>query len=156
MVEIITERLKVVPMTEDELTVLIDQYKDAVPELSMAYQEMLDNCIKYPEESIWYTSWKICLANNDDEVGYIGFKGFNNGCPEIGYGINDEYTGDGYASEAVSGLCNWAFQMPDVKAIEAETEIDNVKSERVLIKNGFVKTGAIGSEGPRYILRRFK
>ena len=41
-------------------------------------------------------------------VGNLAFKGFStDGSVEIGYGINDEYQGPGYASEAV----NAAFKL---------------------------------------------
>ena len=154
MVRIKTERLTIFPMTENELTQLINKYSVAAPELSSAYREMLNNCIQFPEQYVWYAAWKICLADSGKEVGYAGFKGFNGGCPEIGYGINDEYEGVGFATDAVKALCNWAFQMPEVVAVEAETESDNVKSIRVLKKTGFVQTGVMGEEGPRYILNK--
>lgn len=154
MVRIKTERLTISPMTEHELMQLINQYSVAAPELSLAYREMLNNCVQFPEQHVWYAAWKICLADSGKEVGYAGFKGFNGGYPEIGYGITDEHEGVGYATEAVTALCDWALQMPDVIAIEAETESDNIKSIRVLIKNGFVQTGVVGEEGPRYILNK--
>ena len=44
----------------------------------------------------------------------------------------------------------WAFQDPRVKAVEAETDPDNVASQKVLMKCGFRPNGEIGEEGPRY------
>lgn len=154
MIELKTNRLIIIPMAENELLHLIEKYKTIVPELSSAYQEMFDNCKKNADEFIWFIPWKICLFENKQEVGYIGFKGFNDGCPEIGYGINEEYQGKGYATEAVKALTNWAIQMPRVTVIEAETEINNNKSDNVLTKVGFIKSGVIGLEGPRYMLKK--
>lgn len=153
---LITERLTISPLSNDELNSLIQQYKKAVPELSMAYQEMLDACLKYPEEVLWYTAWKICLKDKKVEVGFAGFKGFNHGCPEIGYGIDEGYEGNGYATEAVIALCGWAFCNSDVAAVEAETALDNQASKRVLRKCGFIKSGEQGEEGPRYRLKKDK
>lgn len=154
MIEIKTERLKIVPMTEDEMLAIIQQYQSTDPEMGTAYQEMLDHCIQYPEQYLWYTAWKICLRDSGARVGDADFKGFNHGYPEIGYGIDAEYRKHGYATEAVRGLCGWAFQIPKVEAVEAETDADNVKSQNVLTKNGFVKTGEMGEEGPRFRLER--
>ena len=46
----------------------------------------------------------------------------------------------------------WAAGQPGVTRIEAETEMENLASQRVLEKCGFVATGNIGAEGPRYVL----
>ena len=153
MITIRTERLTIIPMTENEMTDLINRYKECVPALSVAYQEMLDSCVAYPEQYAWYCTWKILLTDNQEQVGNACFKGFNNGSPEIGYGINDEYCGMGYATEAVTALCEWALSMPKVVSVEAETESNNESSKRVLLKTGFVPTGETGDEGPRYIIK---
>ena len=72
--------------------------------------------------------------------------------PEIGYGILDEFQGQGYATEAVKLALKWAFEHPQVLAVEAESDPDNAASQRVLEKCGFLATGAIGEEGPRCIV----
>ena len=54
-------------------------------------------------------------------------------------------------TEAVSAMVHWASQQPGVLSIEAETEPDNIASQRVLEKTGFVPKGVFGAEGPRYI-----
>ena len=82
------------------------------------------------------------------------FKGLpENGQPEIGYGISPEFQGQGYATEAVRAACRWALAQPGVAAVEAETEPANAASQAVLRKVGFVPTGTVGKEGPRFILR---
>lgn len=150
MTVIKTERLTLTPMTDGELTGLIERLRD-VPELSMAYGEMLESCNEYPGERLWYAPWRISLPGGPD-VGYAGFKGFAGGYPEIGYGLNEGFEGRGYATEAVKALCGWALGMPGVAAVEAEAEADNIASGRVLGKCGFIPTGVMGAEGPRYIL----
>lgn len=129
----------------------VKAYKENAPGLSAAYQEMLDGCILNPAQYYWYCAWKILLKDNQEQIGDACFKGFNNGSPEIGYGINDAYWGRGYATEAVAALCEWAFTMPGVVAVEAEAEADNERSKRVLSKLGFAHTGKAGKEGPRHI-----
>ncbi len=153
MVEIKTERLSIIPMRLEELQALVNQYKTAAPELSQAYGEMLSSCIKFPKEYLWYTSWKIILNKSGATIGYACFKGIMADCiSEIGYGINEEYQNKGYATEAVVGLCRWAFSTAKVTSIKAEIVADNIPSEKVLRKAGFVPTGKMGEEGPLFVV----
>ena len=123
-------------------------------ELKAAYSEMLDGCLNNPNQWEWYAIWIIELRD-ETHIGDLCFKGLDsNGVAEIGYGILEEYQGQGYATEAVEAALRWAFQNPNVTAIEAETDADNAASKRVLEKCGFVANGIIGKEGPRYSLTR--
>ena len=150
-----TARLTVTPMSDSELAALIEANRLPVPELAAAYTEMLDGCVKNPDKRLWYTSWKFCLRDSGAYIGDAGFKGpGDNGAVEIGYGVNDEYAGQGYATEGVNALCQWALTQSGVAAVEAETDANNEASKRVLSKLGFVPTGQIGDEGPRFVLRR--
>ena len=123
-------------------------------ELKAAYSEMLDGCLLNPDQWEWYAIWIIEL-NDGTHIGDFCFKGLDsNGVAEIGYGILEEYQGQGYATEVVKAALRWAFQNPNVTAIEAETDADNAASKRVLEKCGFLANGIIGKEGPRYTLKR--
>ena len=68
--------------------------------------------------------------------------------------ILPEYEHQGYATEAVRAACRWAFEQPGVTAVEAETAPDHAASQAVLHRVGFVPTGTVGKEGPRFILRQ--
>ena len=46
----------------------------------------------------------------------------------------------------------WAFEHPEIVAVEAETDPDNAASQRVLMKCGFVANGEIEEEDPRFIV----
>ena len=71
-------------------------------------------------------------------VGGVGFHGPPKGGEvEIGYGIVPTRQGRGYATEAVSTLVSLALTMPEVVAVVASTDADNVASQRVLEKAGF-------------------
>lgn len=123
-------------------------------ELKAAYSEMLNGCLQNPDQWEWHAIWIIEL-NDGTHIGDLCFKGLDsNGVTEIGYGILEKYQGQGYATEAVRAALRWAFQNPNVTAIEAETEDDNAASKRVLEKCGFIANGIIGKEGPRYALKR--
>ncbi|HEY8423831.1 MAG TPA: GNAT family N-acetyltransferase [Clostridia bacterium] len=149
MIQLKTERLTILPLTDQELKNMIDNEKDET--LKTAYSEMLEGCQKNPEHRIWHTLWVLKLNSSGETVGSLAFKGFNGGAVEIGYGINPEYQGKGLMTEAVKAAVYWAAAQPGVTAIEAETEPDNIASQRVLKKAGFVPKGVNGAEGPRYI-----
>ena len=55
---------------------------------------------------------------------------------EIGYGIDEDFQNNGYATEAVKALCEWAFS-GNVYYIQAQTEPDNEPSKKVLTKCDF-------------------
>lgn len=68
---------------------------------------------------------------------------------ELGYGVNPDYEGRGYATEAVRGLLQWTAQQPTISHIVAACLENNVGSIRVLEKSGFVRTGTrLDEEGP--------
>lgn len=151
-----TKRLMILPMSDKELENLIQETKSS--ELKQAYQEMLVGCKIDPEHREWYTAWKICLKQNKKEIGKeigsMGFKGpVKNYCVEIGYGINAEYEGNGYASEVAKALIDWAFTQENVYFVEAEVAPDNIASRKVLEKLSFQPDG-IGEEGDRFVLEK--
>lgn len=152
--QLITERLFLIPLPEPGLQALIQRVADSDPETADAYREMLDGVRQHPAQWLWYTAWGLYQNDSGDYVGDLCFKGLpENGQPEIGYGLDKEYWNQGYATEAVRAACRWALAQPGVTAVEAETDPANAASQAVLRKVGFVPTGAIGEEGPRFILR---
>ena len=108
----------------------------------------------HPGEWDWYAMWMIEKMDGT-HIGDLCFKGLReDGIAEIGYGILEEYQGQGYATEAVQAACRWAFLHPDVRSLEAETDAGNTASQRVLEKCGFRPNGTFGEEGPRFTLGR--
>ncbi|MDO4459717.1 MAG: GNAT family N-acetyltransferase [Clostridia bacterium] len=145
-----TERLIIYPISNDEIKILISKEKD--PEMIKAYSEMLEGCVKHPEERLFYTVWIMETKDNSVRIGDLCFKGINDdGMVEIGYGLYDGFCGNGYMTEAVTALTAWVINQSGVTRIEAETEPGNIASQRVLEKAGFVPSGIMGEEGPRFI-----
>ena len=143
-----TKRLRIYLATQEEMTALIEKQTD--DDLRTAYREMLDGCLQHPEQWEWYAVWMI-ESKDGSHIGDLSFKGLGaDGSVEIGYGIAEEFQGNGFATEAVDAAVNWALQQPHVTCVEAETEPDNRASQRVLEKCGFVPTGVMGDEGPRF------
>lgn len=147
-----TKRLSLRAMTDTETERLIDSCADE--ELCEAYREMLSGSRENANNRIWYAPWSIVRKSDGEFIGDIEFKGAAvNGAVEIGYGVEAEYEGRGYATEALRGMCAWAFEQSGVTLVEAETAPDNAASRRVLEKCGFVPNGE-GKEGPRFALKK--
>ena len=59
----------------------------------------------------------------------------------IGYWIDHRRNGRGLATGAVGEILSYAFGELGLHRVEAATLVDNVSSQRVLVKNGFEKIG---------------
>jgi ribosomal-protein-alanine N-acetyltransferase len=124
-------------------------------------QSYFHNFLKENPNAVGWTVWFITLRsegkNKNKLIGNGGFKGKPgvNGTVEIGYSILEPYQRNGYATEAVQGLAEWAFSVGEVNCIIAETFPDLHASIRVLEKNGFGFIGQGSEEGTiRYELGR--
>jgi RimJ/RimL family protein N-acetyltransferase len=85
--------------------------------------------------------YRISRLSDGQAVGGIGFKGPPvGGCVEIGYGLAPSARGHGYAAEAVAGLLTVAVDHGLTKVI-AETALDNIASQRTLVRAGFHLAG---------------
>ncbi len=60
---------------------------------------------------------------------------------DIGYGVAASQRNRGFAGAAVGALLAWARDDQRVRAVRAETSIQNLPSQRVLERNGFAQTG---------------
>ncbi len=153
MPELKTKRLRLVPMTTEQLGELINKPQPD-PHFAAALQEMHDACVAHLGDWLWYTNWQIYLRTDGICIGSLGFKGGpKSGAVELGYGIDPPYQNRGYATEAVRAAMNWAFRRRGVYFVKAETEKENNASARVLSKNGFKYAGE-GLEGPRWAVEK--
>lgn len=148
--EIKTKRMTIRPTSDAEIEALMERTPS--DELRSAYGEMLSGCKSDPENRVWYAPWAMTLKDSTTYIGDLGFKGpVKNHAVEIGYGVLPEYEGQGYTTEAVQAVTQWAFQQKNVVFVEAETDPENKASQRVLEKCGFVPDGTTGEEGPRFV-----
>lgn len=136
--ELETNRLKIISCTVESVQTAINQNYDNGPEISN-YLEQLN---KDPSLLNW-GSWMVVRKSDDIEIGDLGFKGKpdENGIVEIGYGFLKDYWNNGYATEAVESLIQWAFATSKVEKVIADTMQDNYGSIRVLEKLGMKKVG---------------
>lgn len=143
-----TKRLRLVPMTLERLEEKVSRMEE--PELKKAYGEMLEGCRQNPRAYLWYVPWEMLRKEDGKAIGDLCFKGApRKGTVEIGYGIEQDYEGQGYTTEAVGAMLDWAFAQEGVYAVEAETEPENAVSRHILEKLRFLPAGE-GEEGPRF------
>lgn len=95
----------------------------------------------FAEHPLWlgeYGHRQIIERDSGLVVGSIGlFWPPADGTVEIGYGVVASRRGRGYAPEATRALTAFALTAPDVHTVEAEVELSNPASVRVLEKAGF-------------------
>lgn len=150
-----TERLELIPLTASQLTLYANNLSALEEELHCYYQaepvkgffaEILRGQIKPTQEDPvnykWHTFWLLLRKADRVVVGSADFKNIpsENGSVEIGYGLGKAFEGNGYMTEAVNAMCEWAFSYPTVKTITAETELQNIPSQNILKRCGFVET----------------
>lgn len=90
-------------------------------------------------------NWGITIKGNDKIIGIIGHYRIQpeNHRAEIGYMSLTEYNGKGYITEAIKAVVEYGFEEMNLHSIEAVIDPDNIASEKVLQKNGFVKEAHI-------------
>jgi RimJ/RimL family protein N-acetyltransferase len=112
-------------------------------EIAQALETWIAQVSNYESEYQWCTVWEIVLKDENFSIGGIGLTGPPDSIGEtmVGYNIDGNYQNQGFASEALAGLTEWAFRHPRMRRLLAETPQDHFASHRVLSKNGFVKTG---------------
>ncbi|WP_058302049.1 GNAT family N-acetyltransferase [Gorillibacterium timonense] len=93
------------------------------------------------KDRLWYRLRKFISVEENKIVGGALFKGAPNekGEVEIGYGIDEEYQRQGYATEAIRETVKWALEQEGVLSVIAETEKDNIPSQKVLQNIGMMK-----------------
>lgn len=89
-------------------------------------------------------NWGICFHDEPEKL--IGIIGHYRLKPEhyraeVGYMIFPEYHGKGIVSEALQKVVEYGFKEMKLHSIEAILDPENKGSEKVLVKNGFVKEG---------------
>lgn len=59
----------------------------------------------------------------------------------LGYGVAPSRQGRGSAGRAIRDILAWAKDNVRVAMVSAETDVDNIPSQRVLERNGFIQVG---------------
>ncbi len=153
MIQVQTPRLYLLPLTVDQMQLMMDDYQMLEQRLGLSRTEqrlarrlypVLTHNISFirndPENEIWYTYWLLIDKTDARIIGGLGFKGPGDerGMVEIGYGVNDSDRNRGYMTEAVAAMVGWATAQSGIRSVRAETANTNLASIRVVQKVGFV------------------
>ena len=153
MLELHTERLRILPLNAENLRNLIDDPKQLAQQLSLissdsfldtalqqAMKIRLAKLLEDQDHYIWYTNWLIVSKSHNCSVGGIMIKGLPNDDGEviIGYYTLPDYQRNGFMTETIRAMKNWLLSQPGVKSVVADTEKNNIPSHKVLEKAGAV------------------
>jgi len=89
--------------------------------------------------------WGIELKKNHHLIGTVGLhvRNFENALSnrkEIGYVLDDTYWNQGYMTEAVRKVIDYAFTDEELDEVLCGHSISNLRSKRVIEKTGFIYT----------------
>ena len=90
-------------------------------------------------------SWAVMLRDSGRVIGTIGFMWYSdeNSTAEIGYSFSREYWNCGYATEAMRAVMDSAFRSLPVNRLEAQHDVRNPASGRVMEKCGMHREGVL-------------
>ncbi len=111
---------------------LVKTTEDALEHIAMIEDKIITNI---------GINWGITLKGNSKLLGIIGYYRMQpeNYRAEIGYILLPEFHGKGIIPEAVNKLIRYGFDDLKLHSIEAVIDPENLASEKVLQKCGFVK-----------------
>ena len=86
-------------------------------------------------------SWMIFQRDRGDLIGSIGAR--ENQGINVGYLLARPFWGQGFMSEALGAIVEWAFSVPSVFRVWAVCDLENDASARLLDRNGFNQEGVL-------------
>jgi ribosomal-protein-alanine N-acetyltransferase len=139
-----TQRLSLIPLDQETAQAIMDNDR-----AGRAWHEQFPREDDRDGVGAWLRAGDPVFGNfvvveqaSGQAVGTIGFFGPPDeaGTVMVGYGLVEPARGHGYATEALRALVGYAARQSAAKRMVADTEKDNVPSQRVLDKAGFAKT----------------
>ena len=146
-----TERLRIVPLDRAGFDEKLHAPENDPYFGTEAFREAMEELaerVSHDRKSrfAWYTN-RLIYRKSDGA--YVGSAAFMNspekdpdkiGLVEIGYATEEPYRGQGYMTEAIGAMTEWALTEPNVYVLIAGVMDGNPASDRVLEKCGFQKT----------------
>ncbi|HVF80502.1 MAG TPA: GNAT family protein [Flavisolibacter sp.] len=86
-------------------------------------------------------TWAITLKSSGELIGTIGFWRIDKEAhrAEIGYLLHPAQQGKGLMKEAINKVLHYGFSQIKLHSVEANTNVDNTASQKLLESLGFVK-----------------
>jgi ribosomal-protein-alanine N-acetyltransferase len=89
--------------------------------------------------------WSACLMSSDRLIGDFVFFFYDQEIPyykaDLGYRLAQPYWRQGYATEALTAIIQFAFNVMKLHRINVDTRMDNIASIRLMEKVGFTHEG---------------
>jgi ribosomal-protein-alanine N-acetyltransferase len=83
----------------------------------------------------------VLVSEDGTVLGRFNLVDLEDGTAELGYRVSEHVAGQGVASATVQELCRLAAAHYGLRSLKAATTLDNVASQKVLEKAGFVPDG---------------
>ncbi|MFA5990033.1 MAG: GNAT family protein [Sphingomonas sp.] len=154
---IATERLRLRPLVSADADALHDIYSDAE---AMAWwshgphETFAQTQAKVAESLVadGWRGWAITLIGDDRAIGTLGAHEKRQGAVvEIGYSLARARWGAGLATEALTALLDYLFEIDRARRVYADTDPDNIRSNAVLRKLGFTLEAVLREEWETHI-----
>ena len=147
-----TDRLALFPLSADAIEALLQaddrrlqsltgatfpQPLAPPPYMAESLPVVRDRLRSGADQAEWW-NWLIVRQDNAEAVGSVAFGGKPDagGAVLIGYAMYPGREGQGYATEAVRAMVDWAFAQPGVKVVRALAPVWNTPAVHVAEKIG--------------------
>lgn len=107
-----------------------------------AFTADLDQIRRDPERRLWGDRLMIAREGERRVVGSVIFHGRpDDGVAEVGYGVEGDSQGQGFATEATAASVEWALAQPGIRSVTATTFPWHHASLRVIARVGMTRSG---------------
>ncbi len=99
--------------------------------------------------------YKLVLKETGEPIGICGFVKRNYlSNADLGFALLPAYEGFGYAYEAAAGVLHYGINELSLQPVLAVTSEQNIRSQRLLRKLGFISTGTVqpDADKPAWLL----
>ncbi len=142
-----TDRLRLRSLTRDDAPRLFEIARDpeSIEDFQYAAKTVEDVLgwmepgLRDPASILWAIEAEGKVIGLFETCARPEFTEREDGVYRIGYFIEREAQGQGYATEALQAIIRWLFDRADVRRIEAGVTLHNVASYRILEKAGFTR-----------------
>jgi [ribosomal protein S5]-alanine N-acetyltransferase len=97
------------------------------------------------EQEAGTSAFYVLVDENGTVLGRFNLYDFTDGTANLGYRVARHVAGHGVTTATVRELCQIAAARHGLRTLRAATSSQNVASQRVLVKAGFVPVGPAGS-----------
>ncbi len=143
-----TERLKYRITSEDDVDAMhaclnTQEMANSISFISHPLpHNMPEDWVKRAHKSLQaQEEWLFSVLLDDVYIGSINLHKTAEGEAETGYWLDKNYRGRGFAPEMLKGVIDYGFRILGLKRIFATTSQTNDVSQKILEKNGFIRTG---------------